>query len=83
MLVRSGGSDAVIWGVVFVKGIPLRMKVIMPPPPSRCLSCGILCRRYYFCQIFTEARGGVVKVNVFITPSHAFTTILRRKKVNT
>ena len=38
VLVGSGGSDAVIWGVVFVKGIPFRMKVIRPPPPPRRLS---------------------------------------------
>ena len=53
MLVGSGGSDAVIMGVMFVKGIPFRMKVMRPPPPPLRLSClravypgslGVWCR---------------------------------------
>ena len=38
MLVGSRGSDAVISDVAFVKGIPLRTRVIRPPPPPRPLS---------------------------------------------
>ena len=39
VLMGSGGSNAVICGVVFVMGITFRMKVIRPPSSPRCLSC--------------------------------------------